>query len=94
VTQFPDTYLPGSASKAVDGNTPDHVVGEMCAHTDKGNRFEPAWWRVDLKAYYSLTGITIYNINQHCEQEMYTLALVNNPSLSANINDPNIATTT
>jgi len=59
--QSPDTYNPGSASKAVDGNTSDHNVGYMCAHTNSGSQWEPAWWTVDLKANYNLTGIAIYN---------------------------------
>jgi len=60
-------YLPGSASKAVDGDTSDNVVGDMCAHTDKGNHIEPARWRVDLEANYTLTGIKIYNRNKDSE---------------------------
>ena len=65
-TQFPDTYtyLNGSASKAVDGDTSGNVAGDMCTHTNRGTRSEPAWWRVDLKAYYNLTGINIYNRNE------------------------------
>lgn len=64
-TQSPDTYLKGSASKAVDGDTSDHVDRNMCAHTDEGTLRNPAWWRVDLEAYYNITGIKIYNRNQH-----------------------------
>jgi len=69
--QFLSTFFGGSASKAVDGNTSDHVAGDMCAHTVWGN---PAWWRVDLEAKYSITGIKIYNRNQTGKQKMYTLA--------------------
>ena len=65
--QSPDTYNPGSASKAVDRNTSDHNVGDMCAHTNRGSQNEPAWWTVDLEANYSLTGITIYNRNKESE---------------------------
>ena len=61
-SQFPDTYLKGSATKAVDGSTGDSVYRGMCAHTDWGN---PAWWRVDLEANYNLTGIQIYNRNKN-----------------------------
>ena len=63
--QFPDMYVPGSASKAVDGDTRDNVVGDMCAHTAMGTPSNPAWWRVDLRANYNLTGIKIFNIRQH-----------------------------
>jgi len=72
--QSPDTYNAGSASKAVDGNTSDHNVGDMCAHTAMGTPSNPAWWRVDLEAKYSITGIKIYNRNQTGKQKMYTFA--------------------
>jgi len=84
--QFPYTLHGGSASKAVDGNTSDNVVGEMCAHTYSGTPSNPAWWTVDLKAYFKLTGIKIYNRNKAGEQKMYTLASVNKPSLTAKFN--------
>ena len=65
--QSPDTfpYLNGPAFKAVDGDTSDNVDGSMCAHTDRRTSSNPAWWRVDLKAHYNLTGIKIYNRNKH-----------------------------
>ena len=64
-TQSPDTYLQGSAYKAVDGDTSNHVDGSMCAHTSRGTPSNPAWWRVDLEAHFNLTGITIYNRKKH-----------------------------
>ena len=72
--QFLSTFLGGSASKAVDGNTSDHNVGDMCAHTERGTQTNPAWWRVDLEAKYNITGIKIYNRNQTGKQKMYTIA--------------------
>jgi len=61
-SQSPDTYLQGSASKAVDGNTSDNVAGNKCAHTAWGN---PALWTVDLEETFNLSGIKIYNRNKH-----------------------------
>jgi len=72
--QFLSTFYGGSAYKAVDGNTSDDVAGDMCAHTSRGTPSNPAWWRVDLEAKYSITGIKIYNRNQTGKQKMYTLA--------------------
>jgi len=63
--QFPDMNVPGSAYKAVDGNTSNDVDGNMCASTAMGTPSNPAWWRVDLRANYNLTGIKIFNIIQH-----------------------------
>jgi len=63
--QFPDKFHGGSAFKALDGNTSDNAVGEMCAQTAMGTQSNPAWWLVDLKAHYNLTGIKIYNRNQN-----------------------------
>ena len=80
--QSPDTftYLNAPSAKAVDGDKSGNV------HTDRGTQSNPAWWTVDLKAYYNLTGIKIYNRNKHDQQKMSTLAFVNKPSLTTNIN--------
>ena len=66
-SQHPGTYLKGSASKAVDGDTRNVDSGNMCAHTEQGTPRDPAWWRVDLEDTFNLTGLKIYNRNQHGE---------------------------
>jgi len=66
-SQHPGTYLKGSASKAVDGDTRNFDSGNMCAHTKQGTQWVPAWWSVDLGDTFNLTGIMIYNRNQHGE---------------------------
>ena len=63
-TQSPATFPLRSAYKAVDGDTSNDVYGNMCTDTGWGTPSNPAWWRVDLEAYYNLTGIKIYNRNK------------------------------
>ena len=66
-SQSPDTFLQGSASKAVDGDTTDKVDRGMCAHTDRETLSNPAWWTVDLEETFNLMGIKIYNRDRHGE---------------------------
>jgi len=66
-SQSPDTYHPGSASKAVDGDKSDNVHMSMCAYTDRGTQSNPAWWTVDLEETFNIMGIKIYNRNRHGE---------------------------
>lgn len=64
-SQGPGTYLTMAAGNAVNNKTNDIDQGNICSHTTNGSITNPAWWQVDLRDTYRLTGIRIYNRKMH-----------------------------
>jgi len=61
-TQGPGTLsLKEGPQLAVDGNLATLNHARTCAHTTEGTVIKPAWWQVDLRDAYRITGIIIYN---------------------------------
>jgi len=60
--QYPGYIKRGTSYNAVNGNTTNSGLNNLCAQTDWNNTgATEAWWRVDLGDTFKLTGIKIYN---------------------------------
>jgi hypothetical protein len=53
----------GRPHRAIDGNTSQRYASRSCTHT---NRHGHPWWRLDLRATYKLSRITVWNRQDCC----------------------------